>query len=966
MVPKEVEVLVFRVLGPLEVERDGTALAIAASKQRIVLATLLLHANRYVSMERLIDRLWYDGGPYDPRSSLHTHMARLRHTLGDGRDEPGLIETSQGGYLLRACPESLDLLRFRRLVAEATQDQGHAEGLLQEALGLWRGALLGDVPSDVLHREEVPTLAAEHMSVQERWFDLALRSGQGAQVIGELRAALSAFPLSERLCTQLMLCLYQSGRPAEALEAYEAVRGRLRQELGLEPSQEMRQVQALVLHQQPIEPAHLGITREDAAPGSEKVKGSAVMAVAADRSSAEPDPSPLVGRLPADAPTFTGRTGEAKSLISALDQLGVAAIAGPGGVGKSALAIHVTHRIASRFPDGQLYVNLHGATPDVPALTPREALGRVLYAMGAPASAIPDEVEGAANLFRSMTRGKRLFIVLDNARDAGQVRPLLPGDRGCGVLVTSRRMLSSLDGVRHLQLDVLPEGEAHTLLGRLLGTERLEAEPEASAEVVRRCGGLPLALHIVAARLAIRPDWPISAMASRLQGVERWPGSGEKADDQAIRASFMVSYQDLLTCTAGGSAARMFRLLGLFDGHDIGVRAAAALADVPAVQAERLLELLADAQLVQTYVPGRYRMHDLLRLFARERAAEERDAADAVRRLLDFYLATARHAVGALSRSQLWRAEVGPALSPHDGIALRTREEALSWTDTEGHNLVTVVRQAAGSRDDDVTVALAAALSYVLFTRGRWRQELRICETAMEAAIRSGNPLYLAIIHQNLGTALSASDRMADAVPHLEKALRAYRQVGVPRHEATLLDDLGSAMCREGRYAESIDYHRQALRIHRQLGNRLGAGITLTNLGLVHQRIERFHDASRLHNQAIAVFQAADNSRLHAAALGNLAEACRLAGWPERATGHFEQALDLDRRAGHGGSYGYAERLWGLGQALHDLGKIHDARGYWDKAADILHDLGLISASDKHDIQTSAAPETPEVIQRQL
>ncbi|GAA1642380.1 hypothetical protein GCM10009733_044270 [Nonomuraea maheshkhaliensis] len=255
--------LVFRVLGPLQVERDGTALAITASKQRILLATLLLHANRQVSMERLIDRLWYDEGPADPRSSLHTYLARLRHTLGDGRLGPALIETGQGGYLLRACPESLDVLRFRRLVAEAARDHDRAEGLLREALGLWRGALLGDVPSDVLHREEVPALAAERLGVQERWFDLALRSGQGAQVIGEVRAALSAFPLSERLCERLMLCLYQSGRPAEALETYETVRGRLRAELGLEPGEEMRQIQALILRRQPIEPCHLRLASGD-------------------------------------------------------------------------------------------------------------------------------------------------------------------------------------------------------------------------------------------------------------------------------------------------------------------------------------------------------------------------------------------------------------------------------------------------------------------------------------------------------------------------------------------------------------------------------------------------------------------------------------------------------------------------------------------------------------------------------
>ncbi|MFI6738595.1 AfsR/SARP family transcriptional regulator [Nonomuraea sp. NPDC050451] len=956
--------IVFRVLGALEVERDGRTLPIGAGKQRIALATLLLHANQHVSMDRLAERLWHDDAPLDPRAAVHTHMTRLRSALNEGRGRSGPIETGGGGYLLRAVPESVDLLRFRQLVAGAAEADGEAKGvLLRQALGLWRGPMLSDVPSDVLHRDDVPSVLAERAHAQEEWFELAWRSGQGPQIIGELRAALTGFPLSERLGTRLMLCLYQAGRQAEALEVYETVRKGLRDEFGLEPGSEMRRVQALVLRQEPVEPLAAPALTTAPAP-QEPVEP---VNVPAQKARPEAAAAPGLGRLPVDVRAFTGRAAQVEALTATLERAGVAAIAGTGGIGKSALAVHVAHRVAGRFPDGQLYVDLRGATPDVPPLGPREALGRILHAMGVPASAVPDDVEAAASLFRSMTGTRRLLLLLDNARDAGQVRPLLPGGKGCGVLVTSRRMLTSLDGVRHLQLDVLPEADAHALLGRLAGVRRLTAEPEASAEIVRRCGGLPLALSIVAARLAGRPDWPVAAMAARMRRAEPSPDGGlEEDDDRTIRASFMVSYEDLLSSPAGEAAARMFRLLGLFDGHDIGVPTAAALADVPAEQAERLLELLVDAQLVRTYAPGRYRMHDLLRLFARELSAQDRDAARAVRRMLHFYLATARRAVGVLSLPQLWRAEVGPAIPAGSGLLLDTREATLAWTDDEAYNAVAVVRQAAGGEDDDLTVGLATALSYVLFTRGRWRQELQICRTALVAAIRSRNALYRAIIHQNLGTALSARERMADAVPHLEQALRAYREVGVPRHEATLLDDLGSARCREGRYAESVDYHRQALKVHRSLGNRLGEGITLSNLGLAHQRMEHYPEAFHLHGKAIAIFRSSGNGRLHAAALGNLAEACRLSGRAERAIRHFEQALDIDRRAGHGGSYGHAERLWGLGRALHDLGKSYDARLCWDEAATILHDLDLISAGEKRHIQTSTTPETPEVIQRQL
>ncbi|MFG6192577.1 BTAD domain-containing putative transcriptional regulator [Nonomuraea sp. JJY05] len=961
--------IVFRVLGALEVERDGRTLPIGAGKQRIALATLLLHANQHVSMDRLVDRLWHDDPPLDPRAAIHTHLTRLRSALNEGRGRSGPIETGGGGYLLRAAPESVDLLRFRQLVAGAAVADGEAKGLLlRQALGLWRGPMLSDVPSDVLHRDDVPSVLAERAHAQEEWFELAWRSGQGPQIIGELRAALTGFPLSERLGTRLMLCLYQGGRQAEALQVYETVRKGLRDEFGLEPGPEMRRVQALVLRQEPVEPVAALTSQESVKPVTDPTPRESVKPVTASMPQVRPEVAvpPGVGRLPADVRAFTGRAAQVEALTATLERAGVAAIAGTGGIGKSALAVHVAHRVAGRFPDGRLYVDLRGATPDVPPLGPREALGRILHAMGVPASAVPDDVEAAASLFRSMTGTSRLLLVLDNARDAGQVRPLLPGGKGCGVLVTSRRMLTSLDGVRHLQLDVLPEADAHALLGRLVGAPRLAAEPEASAEIVRRCGGLPLALSIVAARLAGRPDRPVAAMAARMRSAGPSPDGGLEDDDRTVRASFMVSYEDLLSSPVGEAAARVFRLLGLFDGHDIGVPAAAALADVPAEQAEGLLELLVDAQLVRTCAPGRYRMHDLLRLFARELSAQDRDAARPVRRMLHFYLATARRAVGVLSLPQLWRAEVGPAIPASSGLLLDTREETLAWADDEAYNAVAVVRQAARGEDDDLTVGLATALSYVLFTRGRWRQELQICRTALVAAIRSRNALYRAIIHQNLGTALSARERMAGAVPHLEQALRAYREVGVPRHEATLLDDLGSASCREGRYAESVDYHRQALKVHRSLGNRLGEGITLSNLGLAHQRMERYREAFHLHGKAIAIFRSSGNGRLHAAALGNLAEACRLSGRAERAIRHFEQALDIDRRAGHGGSYGHAERLWGLGRALHDLGKSYDARLCWDEAATILHDLDLISAGEKRHIQTSTTPETPEVIQRQL
>ncbi len=930
----------FGVLGPLEVDSEARAIPIPAGKQRIALATLLLNPNRFVSPDHLIERMWEGGVPHDTRSSLHTHIARLRQALGEQGED--LIETHNGGYVAHAGPESLDLLRFRQLVARAGEAADpHAEGtLLREALGLWRGPVLLDVPSDALHRNDIRSLLEERLRVRERCFELALRAGEGSQVIGELRAAVAEHPLSERFSAQLMLCLYQAGRQAEALEVYDAVRRSLHDELGLEPGQELRRAQAQVLRQQPIA-------------GTPRPPAPAM---------------PVPAELPAAVTTFTGRAEQARGLCAALerDQAGIAAIAGAGGIGKSALAIHVAHRVAARFPDGRLYVNLHGATPEVAPLGAHEVLARFLRSLGVAAGEIPDEVEAAASLFRSLTGGKRLLIVLDNAHDAAQIRPMLPGGGGCGVLVTSRRMLTSIDGAHHVPLDALPSREAHDLLARLVTGERLDAEPEAAAEVLRHCGGLPLALCIAAARLISRPAWPVATLAERLSAERRRINELE-VGDRAIRASFMLSYQDLLTAPGGAAAGFLFRSLGLFDGTDISPPIAAALTGSAVEEAEPLLETLADAQLIQAQAPGRYRMHDLLRLFARELSTmDDTDAAAAVRRLMHCYLATGRTAISLLNPSAAWRAGVGPADLAHTGVALHTTADALAWIDAEAANLVAVVRQAVAAGDDDITLSLAATLSYALYHRGRWGHELLICQAVLGVAKRSGDPRYLGIIHDNLGTALSSTDRVADAVPHLKAALQAYRRAGEGKREATTLDHLAVAMRRLGHFDQSIDYHLEALRLHRAHGNRFGEGIALTNVGLVYQRVERFEEAFQAHLQAFAIFKDSGNTRAQAAVLGNLAEGYRLAGRLQMAIDCFEQTLELDRSANHSGSYGHAERLWGLGRCHHDLGQLDKAKACWDAAATILHRLGLISHEERESILASATPKTPQIIERQL
>jgi DNA-binding SARP family transcriptional activator len=699
----------FRVLGPLEVVTEGGApIRLSSRMQRIALATLLLYPNQPVVSDGLIERMWGDDIPDDPRGALHTHMTRLRRTLSTG-----LIESSGGGYLLRADGHSLDLIEFRDLVARGRRDSVAEKSLLTQALALWRGPALANVDSDALHRDEVAELEEEHRHAQERWFELALRAGEGPAVISRLKAAVVASPMSERLSGQLMIALYQAGRQAEALEVYEALRVTLRDELGLEPGQGIRQAHAQVLGQ-------------DIPPGGREQAAVAHV--------------PVPAELPAKVATFTGRRPQAQALLDALrdGRTTVAAVSGPGGIGKSALALHVAHRLAAAFPDGQLYLDLNGSAPDVPPLEPAEALRRLLRSLGVAPAAVSAEPGEAARLLRSLTAGRRMLFLLDNVRDVAQVRDLLPGGAGCRVLLTSRRLLADLDGAEHVQLDLFSPEESYELLERLVGAARLAAEPQAAAQVVRYCGGLPLAVRIAATRLVSRPAWPIAVLADRL-GAQHRRMNELRAGDRAIRATFSTSYQQLQTERHGAAATRVFDLLGLFDGADLGTDTVAALADLPAERAWQLLELLADARLLQTHEPGRYRMHHLARLFARERAATRgRDAPQAVRRVLHHFLATARRAVRLLNPYPAWPAAIGLMTPARAGSQLAGAQAAREWADAEAPNLVAVVRQAAETGDDDLTIGLASSMSSLMLQCGRWDQVRQIRRVAAHVAQRRG------------------------------------------------------------------------------------------------------------------------------------------------------------------------------------------------------------------------------------
>jgi DNA-binding SARP family transcriptional activator len=616
----------FRMLGPLLVDDGASWSAIRATQQRLVAAVLLLEAGRAVPVERLVDELWGERPPPTADATVRGYVMRLRRLLGGGPGSP--LVTRGRGYELVVEDGDVDARVFSGLVASARHALANdrpetAAAELSQGLALWRGPALADVPASPAVTAEAERLEQLRLAALEDWLGVQLALGRHAEVVDEAQRLVAEHPLRERLWARLMLAQYRCGRRAQALDAYQRARRELVDELGLEPGPELRALQRAVLTGQAelLVPAH---------------RGAAAVAAQA---------RVVPAQLPADAAAFSGRQAELAQLDSHWSGQGerrspaVVVIAGTAGVGKTALAVHWAHRVRDRFPDGQLYVDLRGWAAGAP-LRPIDALAGFLPALGVPAAEVPDQVEQAAALYRSLLAGRRMLVVLDNTRSPGQVRPLLPASPGCAVVLTSRDQLRGLiarDGAVRLDLDVLAPREARRLLTRLLGAERVDAEPEAEAELVRLCGYLPLALRIAAANLSGRPRTTVAAYAAELAGGDRLRAleAGEDTD-AAVRVAFDRSYAAL-----PAAARRLFRLLGLVPGAGIGPPAAAALAATDAAAAAALLDRLASAHLAGERAPNRYVLHGLLRRYAADRASAEDSPAEreaALGRLLDHYL----------------------------------------------------------------------------------------------------------------------------------------------------------------------------------------------------------------------------------------------------------------------------------------------------------------------------------------
>ncbi|MEU2155208.1 BTAD domain-containing putative transcriptional regulator [Streptomyces sp. NPDC019396] len=1051
----------FSLLGLMRAHKGATALKIGSPQQQAMLAVLLLRPGYSASATDLIAALWGEEPPSAAMTTVRTYAWRWRKVLdsggasegGAGAEKPAssVLVSMGDGYRLILPKLAVDTAEAEALAAEAERtartDPLRARDLLNEALELWQGEPLAGIPGPFAerHRQRLEEL---RLTLLEERIGLDLALGRHSRCIPELTALTTEHPLHERAYGLLMRALYQAGRQADALAVYRGVRQLFLAELGVAPGAELDQLHRRILEGDPAlaapdpgpvpvpeagtgtplpeEPERAKGPARDGRDAGGSGGGAAVPAAEPDRreegsgSEAAFRPAaapPRPAQLPPDAADFTGRTAPVRVLDEALGApsaqgLVIATVVGMGGVGKTALALHVAHRVRETYPDGQLYVDLRGSDP-VPA-DPEAVLSGFLVALGVSGDTVPDGLDARSALFRSVVDGRRLLLVLDNAKDAAQIRPLLPGAVGCAVLTTGRTRPAGLPATVQVDLDVFQPSEALDLLGRTIGAERLAAEREAALELVVACGYLPLAVRIVAARLAARPGWTVETLSRRLQ-VERRRIDELRIGDLAVAAAFELSYRQLTV-----DQARAFRLVASVDGPDIGLPAAAALLDLDAYEAEDLLEALVDVAMVESPFPGRYRYHDLLRAFARRRpvqeggscpaggTAESGEAVAARDRLLDHLLATACTAFQQAVPGDPAAGALGPARSP--GVALAGWDAAREWTAAERAGAVALAAQVAADagaggaggavlRDGVQGTALRAAIDLLIaltpfVLTPPSRQLAATADALAEVAVRHGDVRAAGRAHFLRGNVALAATRLDAAEAAAHQAVAAARTAGDTVILRQALNDLGLICQFLSRFDEAVDHYDEALLLANELGHRSGALVTTVNaalarvrsgraveaveichevlaelrtrqddpgraytlyvLGLALHGLGRHEEAVTWFRECLAVATGAGLRDRAAHARYRLADSLRSLGRADEALDHAGQALALCEELG--AERDQAQALVVLGRSLADLGRADEAGARLRQAYEIFSRLGLPEAAEVGGLLEEPAP----------
>lgn len=964
----------YRLLGPVEAWRAGRRLSLGGPKPRALLAALLLEPGRVVSVDALIDAIWGERPPDTARSLIQSYVSALRRALS-----ADAIETRPPGYLIHADATLVDRVEFERLAVQGRQaaaegDHATAARLLGDALALWRGPALGGI-GETLRAMADQLEEARQAALEERIAAELAQTGRERELVAELTALVATHPTRERLRGQLMLALYRLGRQADALAVYAEGRDVLNEELGIDPGPGLRRMYEAILR-----------ADEELLPTAADAPGLAPRETAA---------VPVAALLPPTIGDFTGRDAQLDAVRAALsgprEAMPVVVLSGPGGVGKSTLGVRAAHQVAEAYPHGQLYAELRGATDPV---APCEVLGRLLYALGADP---PDGDAERRDLFRSLVSGRRVLLVLDDAASESQVRPLLPGSATCGVLITARARLGALPCTHRTDLDVLDTEPGTELLGRVAGERRVRDEPDAARRIVELCGGLPLAIRIAGARLATRRHWTARMLADRLAD-ERHRLDELAVGDLEVRAGLGMSYRAL-----DAPARTALRRLGLLAAPDVAAWVITALLDVPEAEADRVVEQLIDAQLlhctgVDRAGQPRYRPHDLVRVYAAERADAEDPPAERAA------------AVGRALGAWLWLTGLAASATPSGAVELhrglldstspngsagalrrlvrpvgpeatqRALADPAAWFEAEADAIAAAVERAAALDLHTLSCEAAAALCSSAYTVGnRFEAWWRTHDAALAAARRAEDRAGEALLLIGLGQLRYEQDRFPESQGYFKQAAGLCAELGDVRGQAAAFAGLGSALREAGRlraaqetlvravegfrelhddpglglscrYAGSVQlelgdfaasraFLDESLRAYRRLGSRRGESLTLRSLGLVHRALGEYEAAEELSCRAVDLLSTLGDPLMLAYAMQARAKARIRLGRSAEAEAEIREVLDICR--GQRDRFGEALGLRTLGECELAAGRLDDAEQHLTAAAALWSDLGL-------------------------